>query len=71
MQCLAPPDWIWQSRQSVDGERLRCQQHDGDFDDWEIFRFCEDAKRNDHARCAGGRMIDVQQNHDGSGKRKS
>lgn len=61
MRCLAAPDWIWQSRESVNRERLRCQQHDGNFDDGEIVRFREDAKRNDHGRCAGSRMIDVQQ----------
>lgn len=70
MRCLAAPDWIWQSRESVNYERLRCQQDDGDFDDREIFSFRQEAKRNNHGRCAGGRVVDVQQDHDGSGQRK-
>jgi hypothetical protein len=34
-------------------------------------RFRQDSERNDHHSRAGGRVIDVQQDHDGLGKRKS
>jgi hypothetical protein len=36
----------------------------------EIARFRQDSERNDHDSRAGGRVIDVQQDHDGPGKRK-
>ena len=70
MQCAGSPDWIGQSCKSVDGTCLCSQQDDGDFDDREIARFRENTERNDHGSRAGRRMIDVQQDHNGSGKRK-
>lgn len=71
MRCAGSPDRIGQSCKSVDGKCLCSQQDDSDFDDREISRFRQDTERNDHGSRAGGRMIDVQQDHDGPGKRKS
>jgi hypothetical protein len=71
IRCLTSPDWVWQSRKPVDRERLYCQQHDGNFDDWQIVRVRENSKRNDHGGRAGRRMIDVREHHDSPGKRES
>ena len=44
MRCMAAPDWIWQSCEPIDRERLNGEQHDGDFDNREISGFREDPK---------------------------